>query len=306
MGHKRLQSSGRDVWALARRQHGVVARRQLIAIGMTGRAIQHRIERGRLHRLAWGVYAVGRPEVELRGRWMAAVLSCGPEALLGYGSAAMLWGLAEVGPASIEVVVPAHVARRRPGVRVHRRSHLGARERSTHRLIPVTSPTTTLIDFASLVAEKDLEAAVNAADRLNLIDPEALRREVASTPPRPGLPALRKLLDRHTYSRTDSVLERRFLRLVRSARLPAPRTQAWVNGFRVDFFWPELGLVVETDGLRYHRTPAQQAHDLRREQAHAAAGLTALRFSAAQVREEPTRVLATMREVVARLERSTA
>jgi very-short-patch-repair endonuclease len=67
-----------------------------------------------------------------------------------------------------------------------------------------------------------------------------------------------------------------------------------VNGFKVDFYWPELGLVVETDGLRYHRTPAQQARDRFRDQAHATAGLTPLRFTHAQVRFEPGHVQATL------------
>ena len=70
---------------------------------------------------------------------------------------------------------------------------------------------------------------------------------------------LRELLDRSNFSLTDSELERRFLPLAHSAGLPPPQTRRRVNGFRVDFFWPELGLVVETDGLTYHRTPVAQA-----------------------------------------------
>jgi very-short-patch-repair endonuclease len=77
-----------------------------------------------------------------------------------------------------------------------------------------------------------------------------------------------------------------------------------VHGFEVDFYWPDLGLVVETDGLRYHRTPAQQARDRLRDQTHAAAGLTALRFTHAQVRYEPVHVAATLLAVVHRLEGS--
>jgi len=87
------------------------------------------------------------------------------------------------------------------------------------------------------------------------------------------------------------VLERRFLRLAHAAGLPAPQTGRIVNGYRTDFFWPRLGLVVETDGLRYHRTPAQQAKDRRRDQRHTAAGLRILRFTHAQVRFEPEHVV---------------
>jgi very-short-patch-repair endonuclease len=109
---------------------------------------------------------------------------------------------------------------------------------------------------------------------------------------------LRDLLRRDVFALTESELERRFLPIARRAGLPPPRTQAHLNGFRVDFFWPDLGLVVETDGLRYHRTPAQQARDRRRDQVHAAAGLTPLRFTHHQVAHEARSVEATLRAVV--------
>jgi very-short-patch-repair endonuclease len=101
---------------------------------------------------------------------------------------------------------------------------------------------------------------------------------------------------------TDSELERRFLRIVDSIGLARPLTGQWVNGFRVDFHWPELGLVVETDGLRYHRTPAQQARDRIRDQAHSAAGIAHLRFTHEQVRYEPGHVRRTLESVLRRLE----
>jgi very-short-patch-repair endonuclease len=76
-----------------------------------------------------------------------------------------------------------------------------------------------------------------------------------------------------------------------------------VSGFRVDFYWPELGLVVETDGLRYHRTPAQQQRDQNRDQAHLASGLTPLRFSHHQIAYRPGHVVETLTRVVGRLSR---
>jgi very-short-patch-repair endonuclease len=79
-----------------------------------------------------------------------------------------------------------------------------------------------------------------------------------------------------------------------------------LNGFKVDFFWPELGLVVETDGLRYHRTPAAQARDRLRDQVHTAAGFTTLRFIHAQVRYEPRRVRDTLAAVARRLRQPTS
>ncbi len=99
------------------------------------------------------------------------------------------------------------------------------------------------------------------------------------------------------------MLERRLLALLREARLPLPQTQSRQNGFRVDFVWPELGLIVETDGLRYHRTPAEQAKDRIRDQAHMAAGLTPLRFTRAQVVYDRGHVQRTLAAVIGRLAR---
>ena len=99
------------------------------------------------------------------------------------------------------------------------------------------------------------------------------------------------MLDRRTFRLNRSELERRFLPLCKLAGLPLPLTKRRVNGFEVDFYWPDLGLVVETDGLQYHRTPAEQAQDRLRDQAHTAAGMTQLRFTHEQVRFEPDHVL---------------
>ncbi|HVE69543.1 MAG TPA: DUF559 domain-containing protein [Solirubrobacteraceae bacterium] len=220
---------------------------------------------------------------------MAAVLTCGDGAVLSHRSAGELWGILRERPGPVTLSVPAV---RRPrggrGIEVHRRR--GDMETAWREGVPVTTPTDTLIDLAATLAPRRLEAAVNEADRLDLIDPETLRNSLDDVVRRPGTAALRKSLDQHTYTRTDSDLERRFLRLAREAGLPRPETQKEVNGFRVDFLWPQLGLVVETDGLRYHRTPAQQANDRHRDQVHMAAGLKVLRFTHAQVTRDGDRV----------------
>ena len=157
------------------------------------------------------------------------------------------------------------------------------------------------MDLGTELGPEQLEAAVNEADKLGLIDPEALRDAVDEHRGLDGVASLRKVLDRRTFRLTDSELERRFLRLVRRAGLPPPRTRERVNGYVVDFHWPELGLVVETDGLRYHRTPAQQAKDRARDQAHTAAGLTPLRFTHAQIGYEPWQVANLLTSVAERL-----
>jgi very-short-patch-repair endonuclease len=229
---------------------------------------------------------------------MAAVLSCGPEALLSHGAAAVLWGLMP-SATGIDVVVPEGVYRRRPGIRVHRRSGLAAEHRRRVAGIPVADPVSTLVDLAADAPDWRLERALNNADRLDLVDLEHLHATVDLLPPRHGLARLRRLLGGQPL--TDSGLERSFLAIVRLAGLPLPETQATVNGYRVDFYWSHIGLVVETDGWRYHRTAGQQATDHRRDQAHAAAGLTALRFAETQIRDEPERVKRTLVKVARRL-----
>jgi very-short-patch-repair endonuclease len=158
-----------------------------------------------------------------------------------------------------------------------------------------------MADLSTRLSNAQLEAAVNEADKLGRIDPVRLRKALETIRGQHGVSALIRLLDRRTFRLTDSELERRFLRLVRDVGLPLPQTGVRLNGFRVDFFWPDLGLVVETDGLRYHRTPAQQARDRRRDQVHTVAGLTTLRFTHAQVRFEEAGVRDVLRRVAERL-----
>ena len=152
--------------------------------------------------------------------------------------------------------------------------------------IPVTHPVRTLIDLATELDALPLERAVNEADKRNLLDPEALRSALENRTGEPGVRQLRALLDRHTFRLSDSDLELLFRPIAASAGLPPPETKVRINGFEVDFFWADIGLVVETDGLRYHRTPVAQARDRLRDQTHAADGLTTLRFTHHQVKYE--------------------
>src|SRR5262249_19525671 len=149
----------------------------------------------------------------------------------------------------------------RPALEVHRRPGLRVSDVTERHRIPVTTAICTMIDIAIDLDDSRLERAINEADRLGLVDPETLLGKLGDYTAQSGVGRLRHLLGRNTFRLTDSELERRFFKLVAAARLPLPLTGQWVNGYKVDFLWPDLGLVVETDGLRYHRTPAQQARD---------------------------------------------
>jgi Protein of unknown function (DUF559) len=156
----------------------------------------------------------------------------------------------------------------------------------------VTGPILTLIDLATELPSLSVERAVNEADKRDLVDPETLRVALSAYAGRPGVPTLRKLLDKLTFRLSDSNLEILFRPIAAGAGLPTPLSKQRVNGFEVDFFWPSLGLVVETDGLRYHRTASTQTRDARRDRAHALAGMTPLRFTHYEIKHEPARVRA--------------
>lgn len=160
---------------------------------------------------------------------MAAVLSCGPGAMLSHRSAAALWGFGEGMGSRIEVSVPGPKAHRRPGIRCHRRPGLGSRDQDEQRGIPVTSPVRTLIDLAAILSPMALERAVNEADKRELVDPEELRAALARYPNERGVARLRTLLDRRTFRLSDSDLEILFRPIARRAGLPQPQTKQIVR-----------------------------------------------------------------------------
>jgi len=235
-----------------------------------------------------------------RGRWMAALLACGPGAVLSHGSAAALWGFGSEPHGLVEVSLPEGMRSRRPGIRAHRRTALRPDEVTEHEGVRVTVPIRTLIDQATWLAPAQLERAVNEADKLERVRAGVLYAALDNHSGEPGVGPLRKLLDPLHFRLSDSELERAVRPVAKGAGLPVPETKAWVNDYEVDFFWPELGIVVEADGLRYHRTASQQRRGLERDQTHIAAGLWPLRFSHWQIAREPAHVSRVLCQVAAR------
>jgi len=296
-----VETRSRLAWELAGRQHGVVTRAQLLGLGFTKSGIEHRLKKGRIHQISKGVYLVGWAKLTRERRWMAAVLACGEGAMLSHRSAAALWGFGVEHPNYIEISVRRHHKVRRSGIRVHDRAGLWNRDIGSRLGIPVTQPIRTFLDVALELPDKHLERAINEADKLDVIDADALRRSLDDYPGQPGIRPLRRILDEHTFRLSDDELERLFRPIANAAGLPVPLTKHIVNKFEVDFFWPDLGLVVETDGWRYHRTPSAQTRDALRFQTHTAAGLTPLRFSHYQVKYEPHHVRQILERTAARL-----
>jgi very-short-patch-repair endonuclease/predicted transcriptional regulator of viral defense system len=287
------ETTQRSVWPLVRRQHGVIRRQQLHELGFTDEAIRHRLAKGRLHRVWPDVYAVGRPQLEQEGLWMAAVLTCGTRAVLSHDSAAQLWGVRKPRGGAIHVSVPSPRDPRRRGIRVHRRGEV---ERTRHQRIPVTTPAQTIVDLAPRLTQRQLERVIDEADKLDLAHPDELHRMAQAQCGR-GPSIVCALLSMRMFLLTDSDLERLLIPLAERAGLPTPETQVVVNGHRVDFYFRERGLVVEADGGRYHRTPSEQRRDRIRDHAHAVAGLTSVRFTHDQIAHEPRYVARILRRL---------
>lgn len=275
---------------------------QLLALGFTPEAIRHRLASGRLHAVHHGVYAVGRPELTDLGRWKAATLAV-RGSVLSHLDAARLHGIIETVPGRrIEVsICDRGGAARRPGLLVHRRRPGVLAAGAVRRGIPLTDPADTVIDIAPRLSVSALTRAINEADKLELVTAAELCERAAANPRRPGAVRVRALVEQAGFVLTESELEDRFLPLADAAGLPVPQTGAMVSGYKADFFWPELRLVVETDGGRFHRTPLQQTRDRRRDQAHLANGLTPLRFTHGQIRFAPEEVVEVLGRIATRL-----
>ena len=264
-------SPSRALARLAERQHNAVARWQLLALGFSRRAVARLIRDGWLHPIHHGVYAVGSARLTVRGRWMAAVLACGPDAVLSHAAAAALWEL-RTAPTTIDVT--ARVRRKNPGVRCH-----VSRARppsATLDGIPVTTLERTMIDQAERVSLQRVRSMLESAQRRDLLDVARVRAAIASSPGRNTRRLEQALAQVHDEAPwTQSELERAFLELIRAAGLPEPQCNVYVAGMLVDFYWPQQGVVVEIDGYAYHRGRRSFEDDRRKSTRLQVAGVRA-------------------------------
>lgn len=280
----------RGIMELARGQHGVVTRRQLLELGLGPRAISRRGESKQLERLFRGTYLVG-PIAPPRAREMAAVLACGPDAMVSHRSATGLWSVFPAPSASDPVDITV-VGRRSQvsGIRARTATALADDERTRVDGIPVTSIGRTLVDFAAVASAAELERTVARAEREGLITPPALDALLTRYHRRPGTPALRAVLKRSGGpALLESEAEKIFLHeVVRKGDLPAPRTNARVGRDRLDFYWHEYGIAVEIDGFRWHGNRPRFNSDRRRITRLAAAGVQVIPITWSQIVDQPT------------------
>ncbi len=254
---------------VAAAQHGVVGRSQLLAAGVPGHVIDHRLSRGLLVRVHAGVYRVASSRMTWHQRIMAATLATGPGAVASHRAAAFLHGLAGVDPRP-EVAVPRARAPRPPGVVVHRFGALRSSDVEVRDGIPRTRPPATILGLSAVVSASALEAALDDALVRGLVTTTQLERrlDAAGRQGRAGAAALAELLAARNASRrwTQSAFERRLLALLRDAGLPSPVPQFEVplpDGRRafLDFAWPDVRLGLEADSYRHHASRRDWGRD---------------------------------------------
>lgn len=286
--------------AVAWRSYGVVTRAELRELGLSEDAIDYRIAIGRLRVIHPGVYAVGHERLAPEGRWLAAVRSGGPDAVLSHRSAARLWGLLTWG-GRIEITTPAN---RRKRADIHYcRASVESFDRALHGGIPVTTVERTLLDLGAVDSGR-VAKALEQADVLRLLDVRELQRLVDEHPRRPGSSAIRAAVAAAVGWRgvTRSELEERFRAVVADAGLPVPALNCRLDlGDRVieaDAVWHDVRLIVELDGYAYHRTPAAFERDRERDRAAVAAGWRVIRITWRQLTEDPRRVIRDLRSAL--------
>jgi very-short-patch-repair endonuclease len=267
-------------------------------LGLGRGAIEDRVARGSLHPVYRGVYAVGHGLLSRHGRWMAAVLAAGPDAVLSHRSAAELWGIRNSARSPIEVIAPRQ--RRRPGIQA-RHIVLPPDETTVEHGIPVTNPARTLFDLAAVVTQQQLEHALNEAEIRRLTSPFPLDALIARHPRRRGTQALNRALEKqrqHGETVIRSDFETAFLDFTERHGLPRPHMNQPLGPYEPDALWPDQRLVVELDSYDIHTTRQAFEADRERDRALMTAGYRVLRITWRQLTHDKAALASELRTLL--------
>lgn len=291
----------REIAELATRQHGVVAHWQLRALGLGGKAIAYRVAAGRLIQLHVAVYAVGHRKLTVRGRWMAAVLACGPEALLSHWDAAGLWRLLGRDGLVIHVTIARnHKYVRSGAVKVHRPRVIHPDDAAVRDGIPVTSVARTLIDLAPFAHRDTLARAWDEGARQKLFTFDEITATRERSRGKRGLAKIDALIAqrRPLPPVTRSGLEIMFVEFCRHHGLPAPSMNSWIGKYEVDAAWHAQRVAVELDS-RYHDNEGSFERDPVRDADLQIAGYRILRITYRRLLTQPDELATTIRRLFA-------
>jgi very-short-patch-repair endonuclease len=282
--------------ALAGRQHGVVSRAQLYDLGFTKYAVRRRVDSKRLLPLYPGVYAVGHDALTPESRRLAAVLACGPGALLSHRAAGAAQHLLLSSP-QFDVTVR-HARKPKPGIVIHRSRLIHPDDRSSVRGIPVTSVARTLVDLADVLSEERLAKAVHEAEVQRAFDLRAVEAVVGRLPGRTGRHKLSRVLAAYCpephFLRSEA--ERRFKQLCEGHSLPQPQFNVDIAGHEVDAWWEDVRVAVEIDGAEAHHTRRAFHEDRARDRRLATRAIRVVRVTSRDL-DDGARLAAELRAI---------
>ncbi len=296
-GNSAKISHDSEILDLARRQHGHVARSQVLRMGVSQGLIAGRLKSGAWVAMQAGVYCIGPRREDPVSRAAAAVLACGPDAVLSHASAASLWGFGVRWAFPLEVT--AEGRRQRPGILTHRCPSLKRRDMRRQLGVPVTSPARTILDIAARLTVKQRTRLVNDARRDGFLHPDSFTDVLARNPLHPGTRLLRPFAENSTNP-TRSPFEDDFLAFIQKYRLPTPEINVKVRGREVDAYFPEHNLIVELDGWDYHKDREAFESDRERDAENLRHGLKTLRITKQRMTQTPDREAARLREILER------
>ncbi len=295
------RAAGPALAELAERQYGVVSIRQLERkLGYSRKAVQRDVASGHLHPLYRGVYAVGHRIIPPHGHCLAAVLACGPKALLSHGSAAWLWGISKYGPAPLHVTSPVPRKRRAP-IHLHHSRILTEADQAIEDRIPVTAVPRTLLDCAGESRFSQLQRMLERSEELRLFDLGPTEELLQRSGRHPGRGWLRRAIALYQpvpFNRSG--FERRFFEAVLEAGLPRPATNFVEAGFELDVYWPEQRFAVELDTYATHGTNAAFERDHVRDEDLALAGIEMTMVTDVRFHRERENVLKRVATLLAR------
>lgn len=289
-GQATRREIARGIEKLAGTQKQLVRIEQILGLGLSRRAVNDRVASRSLFRVHEGVLALHPPPYSRHQLYLAAVYACGRGTFISDTAAAWLLGATESPPSLPILTNRTGAGRTSKDFEVHRRA-VDPRDVFKWHGIPCTRPERTVLDCASCLGVEQLEELLMALDsKKPRLDRDRLEQLVRAGTGKRGIRNLRMLIT-DDPKETDSVNERRMLRICRRYGIPEPETQypvgAGGNDYRADFCWPELRLIVECDSWRWHGGKLKTEDDKDRDQLLTIAGWIIVHFTRNQIRLRP-------------------
>lgn len=284
---------------LAKKQHRNITREQLLSIGLAPNAIRHRVKTGRMHRTRFpGVYAVGTPAITPHERAYAAILACGPTAMLAGASAMVLNGIWHRWEEPFEITITKG-DRRPKGTKVHRSRTIHANDIKRQYGIPVTSPARTFYDIEPRLTDDQLIRTINRALHDHILRKDALNELLTRLPNE-------RLAFFLSAPPSDSRPEDEFPPFCDAYEIPRPIMHARIGRYTVDAYWPESTLIAELDGWNFHNTEFDYEHDRRRDADNLEDQHATIRITRRRMKREPAKVARQLETILANRRRDLA